>query len=110
MQKSDNELISKKEIVQKLNNISSECGIYNGITLHFGSIYIEHYLLYLRKIKKFAIFTVQQNLSKIEFINKLISPNNLPNKKDNLTAQIMLKNESLKYRIKDLEKNKFMPK
>ena len=104
LQESDNEVISKKEFVKEVNNISSEGGIYNGINLPFGSIYIEHCLLYLQKIKKIAIFTVQQNSSKIEFIKLLISPNNMPNEKDILTAQIMLKSESLQYRINDLEK------
>ena len=101
LQESDNEVISKKEFVKEVNNISSEGGIYNGINLPFGSIYIEHCLLYLQKIKKIAIFTVQQNSSKIEFIKLLISPNNMPNEKDILTAQIMLKSESLQYRIND---------
>ena len=58
MQESDNEVKSKKEFVQKINNISSECGIYNGINLHFGSIYIEHWLLYLQKIKKKLQFSL----------------------------------------------------
>ena len=63
---------------------------------------IDYYIY--KKLKKIAIFTVQQNLSIIEFIKLLISPNNFPNEKDILTAQIMLKSGSLKYRINDLEK------
>ena len=104
LQESDNEIISKKEFIKEVNNISSNGGIYNGISLPFGSIYIEHCLIYLQKLKKIAIFTVQQNSSKVEFIKLLISPNNSPNEKDMLTAQIMLKCESLQYRINDLEK------
>jgi len=104
LQESDNEIISKKEFIKEVNITSSEGGIYNGINLPFGSIYIDHCLLYLQKTKKIAIFTVQQNSSKVEFIKLLISPNNFPNEKDILTAEIMLKSESLQYRINDLEK------
>ena len=104
LQESDNEIISKKEFIKEVNITSSEGGIYNGINLPFGSIYIDHCLLYLQKTKKIAIFTVQQNSSKVEFIKLLISPNNFPNEKDILTAEIMLKSESLQYRISDLEK------
>jgi len=104
LQESDNEIISKKEFIKEVNNTSSNGGIYNGISLPFGSIYIEHCLTFLQKLKKIAIFTVEQNSSKVEFIKLLISPNNSPNEKDILTAQIMIKCESLQYRINDLEK------
>ena len=104
LQESDNEIISKKEFIKEVNNTSSNGGIYNGINLHFGSIYIEHCLIFLQKLKKIAIFTVEQNSSKVEFIKLLISPNNSPNEKDILTAQIMIKCESLQYRINDLDK------
>ena len=104
LQESDNEIISKKEFIKELNNTSSNGGIYNGINLPFGSIYIEHCLIFLQKLKKIAIFTVEQNSSKVEFIKLLISPNNSPNEKDILTAQIMIKCESLQYRINDLDK------
>ena len=104
LQESDNEIISKKEFIKEVNNTSSNGGIYNGINLPFGSIYIEHCLIFLQKLKKIAIFTVEQNSSKVEFIKLLISPNNSPNEKDILTAQIMIKCESLQYRINDLDK------
>ena len=104
LQESDNEIISKKEFIKEVNNTSSNGGIYNGISLPFGSIYIEHCLTFLQKLKKIAIFTVEQNSAKVEFIKLLISPNNSPNEKDILTAQIMIKCESLQYRINDLEK------
>lgn len=104
LQESDNEIISKKEFIKEVNNTSSNGGIYNGINLPFGSIYIEHCLIFLQKLKKIAIFTVDQNSSKVEFIKLLISPNNSPNEKDILTAQIMIKCESLQYRINDLDK------
>ena len=104
LQESDNEIISKKEFIKEVNNTSSNGGIYNGINLPFGSIYIEHCLTFLQKLKKIAIFTVEQNSSKVEFIKLLISPNNSPNEKDILTAQIMIKCESLQYRINDLDK------
>ena len=104
LQESDNEIISKKEFIKEVNNTSSNGGIYNGISLPFGSIYIEHCLTFLQKLKKIAIFTVEQNSAKVEFIKLLISPNNSPNEKDILTAQIMIKCESLQYRINDLDK------
>ena len=104
LQESDNEIISKKEFIKEVNNTSSNGGIYNGINLPFGSIYIEHCLIFLQKLKKIAIFTVEQNSSKVEFIKLLISPNNKTKKKDILTAQIMIKCESLQYRINDLDK------
>ena len=104
LQESDNEIISKKEFIKEVNNTSSNGGIYNGINLPFGSIYIDHCLIFLQKLKKIAIFTVEQNSSKVEFIKLLISPNNSPNEKDILTAQIMIKCESLQYRINDLDK------
>ena len=104
LQENDNEIISKKEFIKEVNNISSNGGIYNDVNLPFGSIYIEHCLKYLEKIKKIAIFTIDHNSSKIEFIKLLMTPNNTPNEKDKLTAEILLKCDSLNYRIKDLDK------
>ena len=104
LQENDNEIISKKEFIKEINNISSNGGIYNDVNLPFGSIYIEHCLKYLEKIKKISIFTIENNSSKIEFIKLLMTPNNTPNEKDKLTAEILLKCDSLNYRIKDLDK------
>ena len=104
LQEKDNEIISKKEFIKEINNISSNGGIYNDVNLPFGSIYIEHCLKYLEKIKKISIFTIENNSSKIEFIKLLMTPNNTPNEKDKLTAEILLKCDSLNYRIKDLDK------
>ena len=104
LQDNDNEIISKKEFVKEINNTSSNGGMYNDINLSFGSIYIDYCLQYLQKLKKIAIFTVEHNSSKIEFIKLLISPNNSPNEKDKLTAQILIKCDALQYRINDLEK------
>ena len=104
LQENDNEIISKKEFIKEVNIISSNGGIYNDVNLPFGSIYIEHCLKYLEKIKKIAIFTIDHNSSKIEFIKLLMTPNNTPNEKDKLTAEILLKCDSLNYRIKDLDK------
>ena len=104
LQETDNEIISKKEFIKEVNNASSNGGMNNGVNLPFGSIYIENCLTYLQKMKKIAIFTIDHNSSKVEFIKLLISPNSGPNEKDILTAQIMLKCDSLQYRINDLDK------
>ena len=104
LQETDNEIISKKEFIKEVNNASSNGGMNNGVNLPFGSIYIENCLTYLQKMKKIAIFTIDHNSSKVEFIKLLISPNSSPNEKDILTAQIMLKCDSLQYRINDLDK------
>ena len=104
LQDNDNEIISKKEFIKEINNTSNNGGMYNDINLPFGSIYIEYCLQYLQKLKKIAIFTIEHNSSKIEFIKLLISPKNTPNEKDKLTAQILIKCDALQYRINDLEK------
>lgn len=104
LQETDNEIISKKEFIKEVNNASSNGDMNNGVNLPFGSIYIENCLTYLQKMKKIAIFTIDHNSSKVEFIKLLISPNSGPNEKDILTAQIMLKCDSLQYRINDLDK------
>ena len=104
LQENDNEIIAKKEFIKEVNNISSNGGIYNDVNLPFGSIYIEHCLKYLEKIKKISIFFIEHNSSKIEFIKLLITPNNSPSEKDKLIAEILLKCDSLNYRIKDLDK------
>ena len=104
LQENDNEIISKKEFIKEVNNTVANGGMYNDINLPFGSIYIEYCLQYLQKLKKIAIFTIEHNLSKIEFIKLLISPKNTPNEKDKLTAQILIKCDALQYRINDLEK------
>jgi hypothetical protein len=104
LQDNDNEIISKKEFIKEINNTSNNGGMYNDINLPFGSIYIEYCLQYLQKLKKIAIFSIEHNSSKIEFIKLLISPNNTPNDKDKLTANILIKCDALQFRINDLEK------
>lgn len=104
LQETDNEIIKKKDFIKEVNNASENGGIYNGINLPFGSIYIDHCLIYLQKLKKIAIFTIDYNSQKIEYIKLIISPNNSTNEKDILIAQIMLKCDSLQNRINELEK------
>ena len=104
LQETDNEIISKRDFIKEINNSSSNGGIINGINLPFGAIYIDDCLIYLQKLKKIAIFSIEHNSTKIEFIKLLISPNNSPTEKDKLIAQIMLKCDSLQFRINDLEK------
>ena len=104
LQENDNEIISKKEFIKEINNTSNNGSMYNDINLPFGSIYIEYCLQYLQKLKKIAIFNIEHNSSKIEFIKLLISPKNTPNEKDKLTAQILIKCDALQYKINDLEK------
>ena len=104
LQETDNEVITKKEFIKNVNNASSNGGMYNGINLLFGSIYIDYCLIYLEKIKKIAIFTIEQDFRKIEFIKLLINPNDKPNEKDKITAQILIKTKQLQIRINELEK------
>jgi len=56
LQETDNEVITKKEFIKNVNNASSNGGMYNGINLLFGSIYIDYCLIYLEKIKKNSNF------------------------------------------------------
>ena len=104
LQDNDNEIVSKKEFIKEVNNISANGGIYNSINLSYGSIYIENCLTYLEKTKKIAIFTIEHNSSKIEFIKILIAPNDSINEKDKVIAQIMLKCEGLERRINNNDK------
>ena len=93
----DNEIISKNDFIKEVNNVSSNNngGLYKGINLHFGSIYIDYCLYYLSKIKKIAIFTIEENNKKIEFIKLMISKNDIPKEKDKVIATLLLKCDSL---------------
>lgn len=106
LQENDNEIISKNEFIKEVNNVSANNagGMYNGINLHFGSIYIEHCLIYLMKLKKISIFSVEENNQKIDFIKLMITKNDTPNEKDTVTARILLKNDSLQTKISELDK------
>ena len=106
LQENDNEVISKNEFIKEVNNLSSNNsgGMYNGINLHFGSIYIEYCLIYLMKLKKISIFTVEENNQKIEFIKLMITKNDTPNEKDIVIARMLLKIDSLQIKISELDK------
>ena len=106
LQENDNEIISKKEFIKEVNNVSSNNsgGMYNGINLNFGSIYIDYCLIYLMKLKKISIFTIEENNQKIEFIKLMITKNDTPKEKDIVTAKILFKCDSLLSKIKELER------
>ena len=76
----DIDVISKKDFIKEVNIASANDngGLYKGINLHFGSIYIDYCLYYLSKIKKIAIFTIEENNKKIEFIKLMLSKNDIP--------------------------------
>ena len=101
----DNDVIAKNEFIKEVNKVSSNNngGFYNGINLNFGSIYIDYCLIFLMKIKKISIFTIDDNKKKIEFIKIMINKNDKPTEKDIVIAKLLLKCDSLQIKIKDLE-------
>ena len=101
----DTDVISKNDFIKEVNNASSNNngGLYKGINLHFGSIYIDYCLFYLSKIKKIAIFTIEENNKKIEFIKLMLTKNDIPKEKDKVIATLLLKCDLLQKKIKDFE-------
>ena len=105
LQETDNDVIEKNSFIKEVNKASSNNneGLYNGINLHFGSIYIDYCLIYLEKLKKISIFTVEDNNRKIDFIKLMINKNDFPKEKDIVFAKIILKCDSLQLKINDIE-------
>ena len=105
LQENDNDVISKNEFIKEVNKVSSNNngGLYNGMNLHFGSIYIDYCLIYLMKIKKISIFTIDDNNKSIEFIKLMINKNDTPKERDKVIAKLLLKCDALQLKIKDLE-------
>ena len=105
LQENDNDVISKNEFIKEVNKVSSNNngGLYNGMNLHFGSIYIDYCLIYLMKIKKISIFTIDDNNKNIEFIKLMINKNDTPKERDKVIAKLLLKCDALQLKIKDLE-------
>ena len=101
----DIDVISKKDFIKEVNIASANDngGLYKGINLHFGSIYIDYCLYYLSKIKKIALFTIEENNKKIEFIKLMINKNDAPKEKDKVIASLLIKCDSLQIKTKDLE-------
>lgn len=104
LQENDTDIISKNEFIKEVNNVSSNGGFYNGINLCFGSIYIDYCLIYLMKLKKISIFTVEDEHKKIEFIKIMLNRNDTPNERDFAISKLLIKCDSLQLKINDLEK------
>ena len=104
LQENDNDIIEKNSFIKEVNKVSSDNieGLYNA-NLHFGSIYIDYCLLYLDKLKKISIFSVDDNNRKIDFIKLMINKNDFPKEKDIVFAKIILKCDSLELKINDIE-------
>ena len=105
LQQNDNDIILKNEFINEVNNISSNNsgGLYNGINLYFGSIYIDYCLKYLTNIKKIFIFSVQENNQKFEFIKLMINKYDSLKDKDIIIAKLLIKSNSLQIKINELE-------
>ena len=105
LQENDNDIISKNEFIKELNTASSNNngGLYKGINLHFGTIYIDYCLLYLEKIKTISIFTVEENGKKIQFIKLMLNKNDFAKEKDIVISKIMIKCESLQFKLNEFD-------
>ena len=101
----DNEVISKDEFIKEVNNVSNNNngGRYNDIDLNYGSIYIDYCLKFLSKLKKIFIFNIEEKGKTIEFLKVMITKNDSANDKDKTLANLMLKSNSLQFKIKDLD-------
>jgi hypothetical protein len=106
LQENDNDIISKNDFIKEVNLASSNenGGFYKGIDLHFGTIYIDYCIIYLNKIKKIALFTIEENNRKIEFIKLMINKSDVPKEKDKVIAKLLLKCDILQIKIKEQEK------
>jgi hypothetical protein len=101
----DNEVISKDEFIKEVNKVSNNNngGMHNDIDLNYGSIYIDYCLIFLSKLKKIFIFNVEEKGKKIEFLKVMISKNDSANDKDKTLAKLILKSNSLQFKIKELD-------
>jgi len=101
----DNEVIPKDEFIKEVNNVSNNNngGRYNDIDLNYGSIYIDYCLLFLSKLKKIFIFNIEEKGKTIEFLKVMINKNDSASDKDKTLANLMLKCNSLQFKIKELD-------
>ena len=101
----DNEVISKDEFIKEVNKVSNNNngGMLNDIDLNYGSIYIDYCLIFLSKLKKVCIFNVEEKGKKIEFLKVMISKNDSANDKDKTLANLILKSNSLQFKIKEID-------
>lgn len=101
----DADIIPKNEFIKEVNNVSNNNngGRYNDIDLNYGSIYIDYCLIYLSKLKKVIIFDIEEKGKKIEFLKIMISKNDSVKNKDKTLAILMLKSNSLQFKIKELD-------
>ena len=77
--------------------------MHNDIDLNYGSIYIDYCLMFLSKLKKIFIFNIEEKGKTIEFLKVMITKNDSANDKDKTLANLMLKSNSLQFKIKDLD-------
>lgn len=105
LQEKDNDVISKNDFIKEISIASSNDngGFYKGIDLHFGLIYIDYCLIYLTKMKKIVIFTIEDNNRKIEFIKIMLNKSDVPKEKDKAIARLLLKIDILQKKIRDIE-------
>lgn len=101
----DNDIISKNEFIKEVDKVSHDNGgIYNEINLQFGTIYIDYCLIYLFKLKKISIFTIEENNKKIEFIKLLLNKHDEVKEKDKVIAKLLIKSDLLQIKIQELDK------
>ena len=55
-------------------------------------------------MKKIALFTIEENNRKIEFIKLMINKSDVPKEKDKVIAKLLLKCDILQIKIKEQEK------
>lgn len=105
LQENDNDIIANNEFIKEVQKASSNNngGLYNGINLHFGTIYIDYCLLYLEKIKTISIFNVEENGKKVQFIKLMVGKNDIPKEKDIIIAKLMIKCDSLQIKLNELD-------
>jgi len=101
----DHEVIPKNEFIKEVNNVSNNNngGRYNDIDLNYGSIYIDYCLIFLSKLKKICIFNIEDKGKKVEFLKVMINRNDSANDKDKTLASLILKSDSLHFKINDLD-------
>ena len=105
LQENDNDIIETNEFTKEVQKASSNNngGLYNGINLHFGTIYIDYCLLYLEKIKTISIFNVEENGKKVQFIKLMVGKNDIPKEKDIIIAKLMIKCDSLQLKLNEID-------
>jgi hypothetical protein len=107
LQENDKDIISKNDFIKEVNKASNNnnCELYKNIDLQFGNIYLEYCLVYLDKIKKIAIFNIEENKKKIEFIKLILNKYDFPSEKDKIIAKLLLKCDFYQNKIRNIDNN-----